>query len=219
MQNYQIYEEIGKGKFSTVYKGRKKRSIDYYAVKSIEKSQRAKVLNEVQILHALNHPNVLKFYNWYETNNHLWLILEFCSGTDLLAILKADQALPEDTVQGFCRDIMDGLLYIHTRGVLYCDLKPSNVLVDGSGVVKLSDFGLAQHVDRLDYGANGGRRVGTPCYMAPELFQEGGVHSFASDLWSLGCVLYELVTGKPPFVAKDVERLMQMILFDTAEDL
>eukprot|EP00668_Euglena_longa_P012359 GGOE01014804.1.p1 GENE.GGOE01014804.1~~GGOE01014804.1.p1 ORF type:complete len:1299 (-),score=455.54 GGOE01014804.1:132-4028(-) len=219
MQNYQIYEEIGKGKVSTVYKGRKKRSIDYYAVKSIEKSQRAKVLNEVQILHALNHSNVLKFYNWYETNNHLWLILEFCSGTDLLAILKADKSLPESTIHGFCGDIADGLLYIHTRGVLYCDLKPSNVLVDGSGVVKLSDFGLAQHVDRLDYGASGGRRVGTPCYMAPELFQEGGVHSFASDLWSLGCVLYELAVGKPPFVAKDVERLMQMILFDAAEEL
>mmetsp|Transcript_73167 Transcript_73167/g.128920 ORF Transcript_73167/g.128920 Transcript_73167/m.128920 type:complete len:1302 (-) Transcript_73167:67-3972(-) len=219
MQNYQIYEEIGKGKHSIVYKGRKKKSIDYFAVKSIEKSQRAKVLNEVQILHALSHANVLKFYNWYETNNHLWLIVEYCTGSNLLSIVKGDKCLPEETIHSFCWDIMEGLMYIHTRGILYCDLKPSNLMVDGSGVVKLSDFGLAQLADQLDYGKKGGKKVGTPCYMAPELFQEGGVHSYSSDLWSFGCVFYELATGKPPFVAKEVEKLIQMVLYDTAKPI
>eukprot|EP00906_Rhabdomonas_costata_P034460 RCo048497 len=186
MQNYQIYEEIGKGRHSVVYKGRRKRTVEYYAVKSVEKGQREKVLNEVQVMHALCHPNILRFFNWYETSNHLWLILEYCTGSDLRTVLRADKALPEQTVVTFGLDIAAGLAYLHSHGILCCDLKPSNLLVDGSGVVKLADFGLARLVSRLNYSPDSstGSRVGTPSYMAPELFTEGGVHSFASDLWS-----------------------------------
>ena len=88
MNNYHIYEEIGKGKYSTVYKGRKKKTIEYIAIKSIEKTRRKKVLNEVKFLPHLNHPNILKFYSWYETRNHLWVIFEYCSGGDLMALIE-----------------------------------------------------------------------------------------------------------------------------------
>jgi serine/threonine-protein kinase ULK4 len=84
MNNYHIYEEIGKGKYSVVYKGRKKKSIEYMAVKSLEKVRRKKVVNEVKLFNKLYHPNILKFYNWYETRNHLWIIFEYCAGGDLL---------------------------------------------------------------------------------------------------------------------------------------
>ena len=83
MNNFHIYEEVGRGKFSVVYKGRKKKSIDYVAVKSIEKNRRKKVLNEVRIFHSLKNRHILKFYNWYETRNHLWIIFEYCAGGDL----------------------------------------------------------------------------------------------------------------------------------------
>lgn len=92
MNNFHIYEEVGRSKFSVVYKvsatvltmqGRKKKSIDYVAVKSIEKSRRKKVLNEVRIFHSLKNRHVIKFYNWYETRNHLWIIFEYCAGGDL----------------------------------------------------------------------------------------------------------------------------------------
>ena len=83
MNNFHIYEEVGKGKYSVVYKGRKKKSIDYVAVKSIEKNRRKKVLNEVRMFHTLKNRHVLKFYNWYETRNHLWIIFEYCAGGDL----------------------------------------------------------------------------------------------------------------------------------------
>lgn len=83
MNNFHIYEEVGRSKYSVVYKGRKKKSIDYVAVKSIEKTRRKKVLNEVRIFHSLKNRHVIKFYNWYETRNHLWIIFEYCAGGDL----------------------------------------------------------------------------------------------------------------------------------------
>eukprot|EP01062_Namystynia_karyoxenos_P002395 TRINITY_DN10851_c0_g1_i1.p1 TRINITY_DN10851_c0_g1~~TRINITY_DN10851_c0_g1_i1.p1 ORF type:complete len:1341 (+),score=523.18 TRINITY_DN10851_c0_g1_i1:181-4203(+) len=211
MNNYQIYEEIGRGKHSTVYKGRKKKTIEYYAIKSVEKSQRTRVLNEVTMLHQLSHPNVLQFYHWYETNNHLWLIVEYCTGADVLSLIKQDKSLPEDTLTAFAHDIVQALAYIHSKGIIYCDLKPSNMLVDAHGFLKLSDFGLACHVDDVTPEK---RRIGTPSYMAPELFQEGGVPSFSTDLSSLGCVLYEIFVGHPPFMDPKVDALIKKVVYD-----
>jgi serine/threonine protein kinase len=88
MNQYHIYEAIGHGKCSTVYKGRKKKTIEYFACKSVDKSRKNKVLQEVRILHSLNHPNVLKFYAWYETSAHMWLVLEYCVGGDLRTLLQ-----------------------------------------------------------------------------------------------------------------------------------
>jgi serine/threonine protein kinase len=88
MDRYHIYEAIGRGKHSVVYKGRRKKTIQYYAIKSVEKSQRPRVLQEVQVLRSVSHDLVLKFHAWYETQNHLWLVLEYCVGGDLLTILR-----------------------------------------------------------------------------------------------------------------------------------
>lgn len=113
-------------------------------------------------------------------------------------------------------DLMTGLQYLHSCGVLYCDLKPSNVLVDEYGVLKLSDFGLARRIPGSQAGApvedGGPDRRGTPAYMAPELFLSDGQPSYASELWSLGCVLYELAVGRPPFTSSSLNELIQIIL-------
>lgn len=81
MNNYHIYEEIGRGNGSVVYKGRKKKTVTYVAIKSVEKHLKQRVLNEVYVQYSLDHPNILQFINWYETNKHVWLILEYCTGT------------------------------------------------------------------------------------------------------------------------------------------
>jgi serine/threonine-protein kinase ULK4 len=109
MNNYSLTEEIGRGNYSVVYKGRRKQSIEYYAIKSVEKQNKEKVLNEVSMLHELDHVNILKFYNWYETPNHLWLIVEYCTGGDLLNLLKQDLKLPEFSIQMFVGDLLSGL--------------------------------------------------------------------------------------------------------------
>eukprot|EP00850_Spirogloea_muscicola_P016313 SM000131S26743 [mRNA] locus=s131:273587:278222:+ [translate_table: standard] len=215
MNQYHIYEAIGRGKHSVVYKGRKKKTIQYCAIKSVEKSQKPRVLQEVKTLHSLNHDNVLKFYAWYETNNHLWLILEYCVGGDLKTLLQQDTRLPEESIHDFARDLVKALLFLHHNGVIYCDLKPSNVLLDENGRLKLCDFGLARKlgdiakksVQQLEK-----EKRGTPSYMAPELLKEGGVHSFSSDLWGLGCVMYECYAGRPPFYSSSLTQLVSSVL-------
>ena len=237
MDRYHIYEAIGKGKHSVVYKGRRKKTIQYYAIKSIDKSQRSRVLREVQVLRATNSAYVLKFHAWYETANHLWLVLEYCVGGDLLGLLKQDVRLPEASIKTFGKDLVTALRVAHEAGVLHCDLKPSNLLIDEDGRIKLCGFGLAKKVSEVVFFGGAGddgtaatksngdgpgsapakkksKLVGTPCYMAPELFGEHGVHSYASDLWAIGCVLYECAFGVPPFVSSSLSDLMEIILND-----
>ncbi|KAL9648682.1 hypothetical protein ABK040_016309 [Willaertia magna] len=232
MDNFQIYEEIGKGGSSVVYKGRKRKTIEYAAIKCIEKHHKQKVFSEAKILNTLSHPNVLKFFSWYETTNHYWIILEYCSGGDLLTLLSQDHKLTEESIHLFAMDIVQGLQYVHSKGVVYCDLKPSNILIDGCGILKLSGFGLAkllkdiekslssqnptdilaQQPTKANENNNEGKlKRGTLCYTAPELLL-GGVHSIYSDFWSLGCILYEMATGQPPFVGTTPEQTMDSIL-------
>ncbi|ETV87815.1 ULK/ULK protein kinase, variant 1 [Aphanomyces astaci] len=200
MENYNIYDEIGRGQHSYVYKARRKRSIEYMAVKSTAKDRMNKILNEVQFLRTFSSPYVLKFHNWYESSNHIWIIFEFCIGGDLLNLITQDKTLPESTIKSFGYDMLMGLQYLHSNGVIYCDLKPANVLIDEYGGLKLSDLGLARKIPTDESVLKVDKLApGSPHYMAPELFEQHPVHSFASDFWALGCVLYELRTGSQPF--------------------
>ncbi|KAK9809997.1 hypothetical protein WJX72_003108 [[Myrmecia] bisecta] len=215
MNQYHIYEGIGRGKHSVVYKGRKKKTIQYYAIKSVEKTQKARVLQEVRTMHALDHNNILKFYAWYETSNHLWLILEYCVGGDLMSLLRQDMRLPEASIHDFARDLVVSLQYLHANSIVYCDLKPSNILLDENGRIKLGGFGLSRRlsdINKTSLQSLPQAKRGTPCYMAPELFQDGSTHSSASDLWALGCVLYECAAGHPPFVSTSFNQLVNDIL-------
>ncbi|VFQ64728.1 unnamed protein product [Cuscuta campestris] len=217
MNQYHIYEAIGHGKHSTVYKGRKKKTIEYFAIKSVDKSQKAKVLQEGRILHSLDHPNILKFFSWYETSAHLWLVLEYCVGGNLMTLLQQDTKLPEDSIHDLACGLVRALQILHSKGILYCDLKPSNILLDANGLTKLCDFGLSRKLNDISRTPSlqlPQAKRGTPCYMAPELFQDGGVHSYSSDLWALGCVMYECYAGRPPFVGREFTQLVKSILAD-----
>lgn len=121
MDDFKIYEDvIGRGKHSVVYKGRKKQSLEYFAIKSVDKLDKNKVFNEVKMLNFLKqHENVIRFYNWYETNNHYWVIMEYCSGGDVVSIIQQDQQLPEETVHDFGLDILRGLQYMHSKGIIH----------------------------------------------------------------------------------------------------
>ena len=211
MDNFHIYEEAGKGKFSVVYKGRKKGTIEYVAIKSVKKAQLETIMHEVKIQYRLKHPNILQFHNWYETSNHIWTILEWCAGPSLRNIIEQDGRLPEASIRLFAADMLGGLHYLHTHGQIYGDLKPATVLMDEYGVLKLASFSLSRPVppepppasadvaggdaaaaaaaaaaSQQAAGVPGGVR-GSPHYMAPELFhRRRGFHSYESDFWALG---------------------------------
>lgn len=107
-------------------------------------------------------------------------MFEYCPGGDLLSLIDKDKSLPETTVRQLGVDLRDALYYLHSNAIIFADLKPSNILFNEYGVVKLSDFGLARKISDLEADKDGKR--GTPYYMAPELFEEGGVYSFYSDM-------------------------------------
>ncbi|OQR96273.1 serine/threonine protein kinase [Thraustotheca clavata] len=211
MENYNIYEEIGRGVHSFVHKARRKRSVEYVAVKSTAKGRMNKILNEVQLLHKLDSMYVLKFHNWYESSNHIWIIFEYCIGGDLLKLIAQDVHLPQVSVVKFGQDLVRGLHYLHQNGIIFCDLKPANVLIDEYGTLKLADFGFARRILIDENQRNNELPPGSPFYMAPELFEELPIHSFASDFWALGCILYEMRTGTQPFVHRDLIELRHMI--------
>jgi serine/threonine-protein kinase ULK4 len=209
MNNYVLNDEIGQGSFSTIYKGRYRSTTEFYAIASIDKTRRERVVNCVQLLRSMRHPNVIEFHNWYETNNHLWIITEYCTGGDMATILKSKIQLKTAAVQAFGRDIAIGLLYIHSKGVVYNDLQTRNLLMDSAAMLRFHDFSLACSFS----DATTRPLIGTPLYMAPELFMcDKPIFSIASDLWSFGCVLHELATGNPPFASTDLEALLTEIL-------
>ena len=136
MNNFHIYEVVGREALGGV-QGQTKEDDTVLRRESVEKSQRPYILQEGKVLQSLKHPNVMAFYSWYETTNHLWLVLEFCVGGDLLTLLRQDKKLPETSIHDIGRDLLSALHALHSNGIVHCDLKPSNVLLDENGRVKL----------------------------------------------------------------------------------
>ena len=144
MENYILYDEVGRGEHSVVYKGRKKGTIEFVAIHCVEKCKRLELRNIVRLTHEMDRLNVVKFREWYETTNYIWMEVELCTGDSLDAVLSQDKCLPVETVRQFGIEIAKALYYIHSLGILYCDLKPSRIMLDGAGVLKFSNFALAR---------------------------------------------------------------------------
>uniref|UniRef100_A0A674ATX4 Unc-51 like kinase 4 n=1 Tax=Salmo trutta TaxID=8032 RepID=A0A674ATX4_SALTR len=233
MENFILYEEIGTGRKSVVYKGRRKGSINFVAIICSDKSKRHEITNHVRLTHDIKHENVVTFYEWYETSNHLWLVVELCTGGSLESVITQDECLSEDVVREFAIDLVKGLRYIHDAGIVFSDLTPSKILLDGPGTLKYSNFCLskaegenleeffalvtAEETGGGDGKENTSRRniknriQGSPVYCAPEVVK-GGDHSISSDLWALGCIFYEMFSGKPPFFSETFSELIELIL-------
>ncbi|XP_036886446.1 serine/threonine-protein kinase ULK4 isoform X2 [Sturnira hondurensis] len=234
MENFILYEEIGRGSKTIVYKGRRKGTINFVAILCTDKCKRPEITNWVRLTHEIKHQNIVTFHEWYETSNHLWLVVELCTGGSLEMVIAQDENLPEDVVRGFGLDLVTGLHHLHQLGVLFCDLSPGKILLEGPGTLKFSNFCLAK-VDgenleeffalmateegRGDSGENALKRTmksgvrGSLVYTAPEIVK-GSDFSIASDLWSLGCLLYEMFAGKPPFFSERTSELIEKIFYE-----
>ncbi|XP_051920700.1 serine/threonine-protein kinase ULK4 isoform X5 [Hippocampus zosterae] len=232
MENINLYEELGRDSMAVVYKGRRMGTLNYVALKCCDKAKRPEITNHVRLCQDLDHPNIVHFYEWYETRKHLWLVVELCTGGSLESVIIRDGCLPENVVRKFGWDLVKGLEHIHKLGIIFSDLTPAKILLDSSGMVKLGNFCYSRtETDTLEdlfslcstYEETGKRKFdirhqdvkkrfqGSPTYMAPEILQ-GSETTALSDLWALGCVLYYMYTGKPPFFSTNHDELTGMIL-------
>uniref|UniRef100_H2YCY3 non-specific serine/threonine protein kinase n=1 Tax=Ciona savignyi TaxID=51511 RepID=H2YCY3_CIOSA len=203
MENYQVLELIGEGSFGKVYKGRKKYTGSTVALKFIPKAGKSEkdlrnLHREIDIMSDLRHPNIIQLLDNFETEQEVVVVTEYAEG-ELFQILEDDGKLSEDQVQQIAGQLVSALYYLHSHRILHRDMKPQNILIGKGGVVKLCDFGFARAMSMNTLVLTSIK--GTPLYMSPELVEEKP-YDHNADLWSLGCILYELFVGKPPIITQ-----------------
>ncbi|KAG1179258.1 hypothetical protein G6F70_005879 [Rhizopus microsporus] len=197
--HYQLGNCIGKGQFGCVYRALDLGTGEIVAVKKLilENGELdEEIMKEISLLKTLSHTNVIRYLGFIQNKNSVNIILEYAENGSLNSTLKAFGAFPEKLVASFCIKILNGLEYLHANQVVHCDLKAANILTTKTGDVKLTDFGVSLNLKMKS--ADAGSVSGTPNWMAPEVIELKGA-STKSDIWSLGCTLIELVTGKPPY--------------------
>ncbi|KAJ8267031.1 hypothetical protein GJAV_G00137520 [Gymnothorax javanicus] len=215
MDTYHVLEMIGEGSFGRVYKGRKKFSSQVVALKFIPKVGRSEkelrsLKREIDIMRGLRHPNIVLLLDSFETEREIVVVTEYAEG-ELFQILEDDGNLPETRVREIACQLVSALYYLHSHRIIHRDMKPQNILLGKDGVVKLCDFGFARAMSVSTLVLTSIK--GTPLYMSPELVEEQP-YDHTADLWSLGCILYELHTGAPPFYTNSIFQLVQLIVKD-----
>ncbi|KAI8320484.1 kinase-like protein, partial [Martensiomyces pterosporus] len=202
LTNYQLGNCIGRGQFGSVYRALDLETGQMVAVKQIPlDGQNADdmddVMNEVELLKSLSSPRIVRYHGFVKTPSHLNLVMEYVENGSLSATLKSFGSFPEKLVLAYAVKIIEGLIYLHGRDVVHCDLKACNILTTKKGNTKLTDFGVSLNL-KLRKPSDESVVAGTPYWMAPEIIQLEGA-CMASDIWSLGCTIVELLTGKPPY--------------------
>ncbi|ORX34212.1 kinase-like domain-containing protein, partial [Kockovaella imperatae] len=213
---------IGRGQFGSVYRSLNLTTGQMAAIKRInlsglQESEVEGVMHEVELLKRLDHPCIVKYEGMLRDEEYLNIILEYVENGSLGQTLKAFGNFNEELVSSYVAKILEGLAYLHSQGVVHCDLKAANILSTKNGNVKLSDFGVSlvtRAVANIKHEAFSMHVAGTPNWMAPEVISLNGA-SPPSDIWSLGCTIIELLTGRPPY--SDIPNSMT-VLFRIVED-
>src|SRR5262245_34173432 len=210
VERYRIVGLLGRGGMGEVYRADDLKLGQPVALKFLpprvsgDASAVARFHNEVRVARQVSHPNVCRIYDLSEADGEPFLSMEYVDGEDLASLLRRIGWLPSDKAIQVARQLCAGLSAAHDLGVLHRDLKPANVMLDGRGVAKITDFGLADFAERI----SGHELAGTPAYMAPEQLT-GGPASIKSDIYALGLVLFEIFTGRPAFIPGSPEDRMR----------
>lgn len=199
---YQLLEKVGKGAFGVVYKALHLETGNYVAIKRLKKDgiDEKMLLNlkgEIDLLKILDHRHIVKYLGLLDSDNHINMILEFVENGSLLQMINKLGVFPEALAAIYTSQVLKGLIYLHEMDVIHRDIKASNILITGDGLVKLADFGIATMGNSSD-GDQSDLVEGSPFWMAPEVIQLE-TPTTACDIWSLGCTVIELITGEPPF--------------------
>lgn len=210
-----IITTIGVGGFGRVelvqIKGEPSKS---YALKQMKKShivetrQEDHIMNEKNIMAEARSEFIVRLFHTFKDRKYVYMMLEVCLGGELWALLRDKNFFDDSSARFYSSCVIEGISYLHSRGIVYRDLKPENLLLDSNGFVKLVDFGFAK---KIGSGHKTWTFCGTPEYVAPEIILNKG-HDTSADLWSLGILIFELLTGSPPFCGSDPMKTYNLIL-------
>ena len=213
---YRVLGDIGQGSFGTVRLARHILTETEVAVKVLGKGKGelglASMATEVEIMKAVEHPNVVQLFQVLETSGHVYMVMEYAGGGQLQQHVPEGVGLQEEEARGLFLQVASALHYCHEKGIAHRDVKAENILLDGRGHAKLCDFGLGR---LFTPGETLDTTCGTPAYWAPELFLQEEYDGPAVDVWSLGVVLYFMLTGRLPFDGTTVGALMEQVLQGT----
>ncbi|XP_007481485.1 serine/threonine-protein kinase MARK1 isoform X4 [Monodelphis domestica] len=212
--NYRLLKTIGKGNFAKVKLARHVLTGREVAVKIIDKTQLnptslQKLFREVRIMKILNHPNIVKLFEVIETEKTLYLVMEYASGGEVFDYLVAHGRMKEKEARAKFRQIVSAVQYCHQKCIVHRDLKAENLLLDADMNIKIADFGFS---NEFTIGNKLDTFCGSPPYAAPELFQGKKYDGPEVDVWSLGVILYTLVSGSLPFDGQNLKELRERVL-------
>ena len=208
---YDLIEIIGQGMYGKVYKALNKLEKKYYAIKTlniqnVSQKERINIETEIKLLQELKHPNIVLYKeSFLDENQNLNIVTTFCEGGDLYQRIFQTQKnyFPEKTIINALVQLLLGLSYIHDKKIVHRDIKTKNIFIQNEHTLRIGDFGIAKifnsnnQNNNKNYSIN--KMVGTPLYMAPECFKQNKKYSYKSDIWSLGCCIYEMCNLKHAF--------------------
>nr|CAA44963.1 protein kinase [Drosophila melanogaster]prf//1804262A protein kinase [Drosophila sp. (in: flies)] len=207
-KTYKRMRFFGKGGFAKCYEIIDVETDDVFAGKIVSKklmikhNQKEKTAQEITIHRSLNHPNIVKFHNYFEDSQNIYIVLELCKKRSMMELHKRRKSITEFECRYYIYQIIQGVKYLHDNRIIHRDLKLGNLFLNDLLHVKIGDFGLAT---RIEYeGERKKTLCGTANYIAPEILTKKG-HSFEVDIWSIGCVMYTLLVGQPPFETKTLK--------------
>ena len=218
IKDFEILKELGNGSFGRVFLARHNKTRVLYAIKAIDKKNKTNIeekpyfRRELEVMYKIHHPNVVKLFGHFEDNNYCYFIMEYINKGNVYNLLTLDKKRKLSTkfVASIMKDVISATYFLHYMNppIIHRDIKPENVLLNEGIVAKLTDFGWSNYIQE-----DKERKTvcGTPIYLAPEIIKEQG-HDERVDIWCIGVLLFELITGTVPFKGNDIETLKSNIL-------
>ena len=217
IRDYTLRDKIGVGSYGSVYKAAKKGEKQFFVIKIISlfnmsEKEKEDVEREAKFLNSINSPYVVKYYESFIEGSDLFIVMEHCDGGDLSKFLnlymKTGRTLPEEKIWRLFIQICLGIASLHNKKILHRDIKALNIFITRDEKIKIGDLGVAKVLSQSSFANT---FIGTPYYLSPEICEEKPYNE-KSDIWALGCILYELATYKHPFNAANQPALILKIL-------